>query len=79
MDMKVKELIILADTPKWAFAYDINISPNYLSSLLDKPIKELSRDIQLKIELYMIKNAEKIEMRLETLKTQEMPMFRRKN
>ena len=77
--MKVKDIILLADIPQWAFAYDINITPNYLSSIKNKKISELSRDLQLKIEYFLLINKETIEKRLKTLESQTMPMFRRNN
>ncbi len=58
MNVTVDYIWFLSDLPKWAFAYDINISPNYLSDNLKTEYSRLSRNIKMKIDMFLIKHRE---------------------
>lgn len=54
--MKIKDLIYLSELEQSKVANQLNITYQYLSEIKKTKINELSRDLQLKIELFIIKN-----------------------
>lgn len=54
--MRIKDLIYLSGLEQFEVAYQLNISYQYLSEIKNRKINKLSRDLQLKIELFIIKN-----------------------
>lgn len=75
--MKVKDLIYLSELDRFAIAYQINITYTYLSEIRNRNISTLSRDLQLKIELFIIKNdlQSKIDAHFEELKKSYKPPY----
>lgn len=70
--MKLNDLKALVDKPAYYIALEINITPNHFSRIRDKKINELSTDLQLKIDYFLLRNKEKIENRLEILKSKRL-------
>jgi len=70
--MKLNDLRALVDKPAYYIAMEINITPNHFSRIRDKKISELSTDLQLKIDYFLLRNKEKIENRLDTLKSKQL-------
>lgn len=54
--MTIKDLIYLSELEQYAVAYQLNITYCYLSEIKNKKISKLSRDLQLKIRLFIIEN-----------------------
>lgn len=73
--MKIKDLIYLSDLEQFAVAHQLNITYCYLSEIKNRKIKNLSRDLQLKIELFIIKNdlQSKIDLKFQELKESAKP------
>lgn len=70
--MKLNDLRALVDKPAYYIAMEINITPNHFSRIRDKKISELSTDLQLKIDYFLLRNKENIENRLDTLKSKRL-------
>lgn len=75
--MRIKDLIYLSELEQYAVAYQLNISYKYISQIKNRKISGLSRDLQLKIELFIIKNdlQSKIDSRFEELKKTSKPPY----
>lgn len=75
--MKVRDLIFISELDQFSVAYQLNISYSYLSEIKNKKLSGLSRDLRLKIELFIIKNnlQEKIEQKYLELKKGSKPPF----
>lgn len=75
--MKIKDLIYLSNLEQYEVAHQLNVSYTYLSEIKNRSIARLSRDLQLKIELFIIKNdlQSKIDDRFEELKKGAIPPF----
>ncbi len=70
--MKLNDLRALVDKPAYYIAMEINITPNHFSRIRDKKISELSTDLQLKIDYFLLRNKANIENRLDTLKSKRL-------
>lgn len=70
--MKLNDLKTLVDMPAYYVAIEINITPNHFSRIRNMKIVDLSQDLQLKIDYFLLRNQEKIETRLETLKSKRL-------
>lgn len=79
--MRIKDLIYLSELEQFAVAYQLNISYKYLSLIKNRKISGLSRDLQLKIELFIIKNdlQHVIDVRFEELKKNSQAPFYKLN
>jgi len=75
--MRIKDLIYLSDLEQYAVAYQLNVSYCYLSEIKNRKISGLTRDLQLKIELFIIKNdlQNLIDARFRELKEGATPPF----
>lgn len=75
--MKVKDLIFISELEQIQVAYQLNISYTYLSEIKNRKINGLSRDLKLKIELFIIKNdlQKKIDEKFTELKERSQPPF----
>ncbi|GAA5096908.1 hypothetical protein GCM10023338_07870 [Wohlfahrtiimonas larvae] len=73
--MRIKDLIYLSELEQFAVAYQLNISYQYLSEIKNRKINRLSRDLQLKIELFIIKNdlQSKIDARFNEIQSNIKP------
>lgn len=54
--MKVKDLIFISELDRHTIAYQLNISYKYLSEIRNRSINTLSRDLRLKIRLFILEN-----------------------
>lgn len=70
--MKLNDLKTLVDKPAYYVAMEINITPNHFSRIRNEKITDLSKDLQLKIDYFLLRNKEIIENRLETLKSKRL-------
>lgn len=73
--MRIKDLIYLSELEQFAVAYQLNVSYCYLSEIKNRKISRLSRDLQLKIELFIIKNdlQSKIDARFNEIQSNIKP------
>lgn len=76
--MKIKDLIYLSELKQYEVAWQLNISYKYISQIKNDRISKLSRDLQLKVELFIIKNdlQSKIDARFLELKHTAKPPFK---
>lgn len=70
--MKLRDLKSLVDEPNYVIAYEINITPNHFCRIRNEKISDLSRDLQLKIDYYLLRKQEEIEKRLELLQSKRL-------
>ena len=73
--MRIKDLIYVSELKQYDVAHQLNITYSYLSEIKNKKIKNVSRDLQLKIELFIIKNnlQDKVDEKYQQIKENMKP------
>lgn len=54
--MKVKDLVFISNLDRWEISNQLNITYSYLSEIRNERINTLTKDLRLKIELFIIRN-----------------------
>lgn len=70
--MKLNDLKMLVNMPAYYVAMEINITPNHFSRMRNKKIIDLSQDLQLKIDYFLLRNQDKILQNFEKLQDKRL-------
>lgn len=54
--MRVKDLVFISNLDRWEISNQLNITYSYLSEIRNERINTLTKDLRLKIELFIIRN-----------------------